>query len=199
MKKISILIVVALFAAANVSAQGVELGLKGGLNFANQTFESANFSVSPDARTGFHAGAFLTLFVTDNFAIQPEFLFSVQGSKFDIGGFGEISNTFNYVNIPILLRYNPVDIFNIHVGPQVGLLMSAVSEISGTKQDIEDLKSTDLGLAFGAGVDLPFGLVGGVRYIMGISNISDDASADDSLKNNVFQVYVGYKLLSKKK
>jgi len=199
MKKITILFVVALFAASAVSAQGVELGLKGGLNFANQKFEGSGFSISPDARTGFHGGAFLTLFVTDNFALQPEFLFSIQGSKFDFGGFGEISNTFNYVNIPILLRYNPVDIFNIHAGPQVGLLMSAVSEFDGSKEDIEGVKSSDIGFAFGAGVDLPLGLVGGVRYVMGLSNISEDSGDGESLKNNVFQIYVGYKLFSKKK
>lgn len=199
MKKL-LLSFAALLIVASLSAQGVELGLKAGLNFANQKFEGSGFSISPDARTGFHGGAFLTLFLTDNFAIQPEALFSIQGSTFDVGSLGEYKNNLNYLNIPILLRYNPIDLFNIHVGPQVGLLLSAQGEFNGTKESIkDDFNSSDIGLAFGAGIDLPFGLAGGLRYTMGLSNVAEGTSSGESVKNNVFQIYVGYKLVSLKK
>ena len=78
-------------------------------------------------------------------------------------------------------------------------MIAANSVVDGEKEDIkEDLTTLDLGLAFGGGVDLPMGLNFTVRYVLGLSNIAADVEDDSTLKNNVFQFSIGYKLFGKK-
>jgi hypothetical protein len=110
------------------------------------------------------------------------------GSKFD----DEVSKI-DYVSIPVLIRFNFAKIVNIHVGPQFGVLLSAKAEDVDFK---DELKSTDLGVAAGVGLDLPMGLIVSARYVAGLSDIND-AGGDLKLKNNVMQLSVGYKLFGK--
>lgn len=189
MKKL--LLFAALMCIASVGYSQVGVGLKGGLNFANQNFETDGLDISPDGRTGFHFGAYLNISLGDKFGLQPEALFSQKGSEFEIAGFTSESN-FNYVDIPVLVRYNITDIFSLHAGPQVSVLLSAEDE-DGT--DIEDnITGSEFALAFGAQVDLPLGLIGGARYNLGLSDINDVDSGGTEVKNRVFQLYVGWKL-----
>ena len=65
----------------------------------------------------------------------------------------------------------------------------------GEDFDIEVLrKTTDIGIALGAGVDVPAGpgsfLVEG-RYTLGLTNI-DDSEDDDAIKNRSAAVMIGY-------
>jgi hypothetical protein len=191
MKKLIVLLVVTMTGTA-LYAQGVSGGLKVGVNLANQKFESDGFSITPDSRTSFHVGGFLTAMITESFGVQPEVLYNSVGSKFDISG-SDVVQKFNYLSVPILLRYNPVPVFNLHAGPQFGILLSATQEFDGDSEDIEDVKTLDLGLGFGAGLDLPMGLTASLRYTLGLSNIADTDDDDATMKNNVFQVSIGYK------
>lgn len=189
MKKIFLSTMMLIGAYGFTQAQ-ISGGIKGGLNFANQEYSADGFSVSPDSRTSFHFGAFAVINFSDNLGLQPELLYSSKGSEFEFGGATETSK-FNYLDVPILLRYSINEMISFHAGPQVSLLMSAEDD-DGT--DIKDsFTGTDLSLSFGGQVDLPMGLVGGLRYNLGLSNILED-DAGGEVKNKVFQIYVGYKL-----
>jgi len=173
------------FAQAQISG-----GIKGGLNFANQEYSSDGFNISPDARTSFHLGAFAVINFSDKLGLQPELLYSGKGSEFNVSG-SSFTQKFTYLDVPILLRYSITEMISLHAGPQISLLMSAEDEDG---DDISDsVSGSDLGLSFGGQVDLPMGLVAGVRYNLGLSNIDDTNSGGD-VKNKVFQIYVGYKL-----
>jgi hypothetical protein len=135
--------------------------------------------------------------VSETFGIQPELLYNSVGSKFDIAG-ADYVYQLDYVTLPIMLRYNPVPIFNIHLGPQFGFLMSAKAKYDGDSEDIKDgYKGLDLGAGIGLGVDLPMGLGLSARYVIGLSNIAEEADAEESLKNNTVQLAVSYKLFGK--
>ena len=189
MKKVllSFVFVVAASAAFAQLSGGIRLGM----NLANQKAEALGVSVSADSKVGLLGGLYLTANLSDKIAVQPELLYSSMGSKS-----GDISDAFGYLHIPILLRYNINENFNLHAGPQIGLLLSAKSD----GQDIKDqFKGTDFGASLGAGVD--FGKFnGGLRYYLGLSNISDidtqgiPGLGDISFKNTSFQIYLGYKL-----
>lgn len=198
MKKI---IITLLFAGASLysfSQTEFSIGLKGGPNFANiNTDESAGENYK--ARTGFHLGAF-ALIKGSKVGFQPEILFSQQGSKFKYSGSPDLKANFSYVNIPLIVKLYTIAGINLQVGPQIGLLTSAESEdynVSNgqiTKADIkDDLKKTDVSLALGVGWDLPFGLSIDGRYNWGLSDINSGA-APSSVKNQVWQFSVGYKL-----
>ncbi|MEQ8244261.1 outer membrane beta-barrel protein [Fulvivirga sp.] len=117
-------------------------------------------------------------------------LYSSKGSEFEFGGTTATAK-YNYLDIPILLRYSINEMISLHAGPQISLLMSAEDDDGNDLSD--GVTGSDLGLSFGGQIDLPAGLVGGLRYNLGLSNIAED-DAGGEVKNKVFQVYVGYKL-----
>ncbi len=132
---------------------------------------------------------------TEKLGLQPEVLFSMQGSKQDGYDYKVITN---YVNIPVLLRYDITDMFSVHAGPQFGVLLSADAEYSGGSQDIKEYyKGTDIGIAIGAEADdLPLNLGVGVRYILGLTNVAEEDIdfEEASVKSGVIQIYVKFRL-----
>lgn len=191
MKKLVLTLTVIALAGASAFAQ-LSIGLKAGVNFANQKYSVEGYSISPEALTGFHVGAYLNIAASENISIQPELLYNSVGAKINDDVDGDYNMNFNYISVPVLLKYSPVPIFNVQVGPQFGFLMSAKAD----DEDIKDsYKGLDLGAAIGAGVDLPMGLNFTARYVLGLSNIYETEEDDDtSIKNNVIQLSIGYRL-----
>jgi hypothetical protein len=181
--------------------QGIIGGAKAGMNLANQKYTSDGFALDTKVRPGVHLGVYALYMINEQFGVQPELLFAMQGSKWDFGGDDE-KFKFNYLQLPILLRYNITEAISIHLGPQFGFLLSAeVEEEDGDTEDIKDnIKGLDFAAATGAEYEMPNGLGFGARYVLGLSNIADPEDPDDNveLKNRTFQLYVKYILFGKK-
>jgi hypothetical protein len=188
MKKLIFSMAFVAFFTTGVMAQGVGVGVKAGLNFANQTLSSGAFSATPDGRTSFHAGVFAT-FKFGSFGLQPEVLYNSVGAKYSSSDVAKI----DYVSVPVLLRFNFAKIVNIHAGPQFGILLSAKRDDVDVKDSLE---SSDLSLASGIGLDLPMGLTASARYVIGLKDINA-SSAGVNTKNHVLQLSVGYKFIGK--
>ncbi len=180
-----------------VAQQQVKFGPKAGLNFAN--LSGLNDS---EMKTSFHVGAVAEIKFNEKFSIQPEVVYSAQGTKytetFPVLGTVETSLNNDYINIPILAKYYIVDGFSVEAGPQVGFLMKSESKVEGgsgsvTTDSKDNFKSTDFGLGLGLAYDLPVGLFVNARYNLGLSDIRENTSAGDAVKNNVIQVGIGYK------
>lgn len=173
-------------------AQGVSGGLKLGLNLANQTFSGNGYFSSPSFRPSLHAGGYLTAMISSKLGVQPEILYSGQGAKN-----GDYVLKVNYITVPVLVRFNITERFNVHAGPQIGILASAKEKLQSESNDIKDeIKGTDIGIAAGLGVDLPMGLNFGFRFVKGMSNIAEN-SGNLKVKNYNLQFSVGYKLFGK--
>jgi len=190
LKKVTLL---ALFTSIGVGAfaQGqFSVGLKGGLNFANLDVTSVKNTY--DSRTGYHAGAF-ALVKFGNIGVQPEVIYSQQGSEIDFSG-RTINSNFSYVNVPIMVKLYTVAGINLQAGPQFGFLTNDPQVVNPDGEAISDaVKKSDISLGLGVGWDLPFGLTIDGRYNLGLQNVSDDPSFD--IKNQVFQFSLGYKLI----
>jgi hypothetical protein len=187
-------------------AQKAEFGIKGGLNIANQNF-SGDEAPSPSSIVGFHIGGFVGIKISDKFSIQPELLYSTQGSKFSeiLSIEGEDYNVdatlkMAYINIPVMFKYYVAEKFNLEAGPQIGFLTSCKMKVEALGQsETEDVKdsfeSIDFGLNLGAGYDFTEKLSAGVRYNFGLSNVAKTEAGDNTeIKNSVFSLSVGYKL-----
>src|SRR5688572_14849441 len=132
------------FVIDNAMAQAqVALGLKGGLNFAK--LNADDFSTKN--RTGYHIGAFATFKLT-KIAIQPELIFSQQGSEVKNPSLGNVESNFSYINIPVMLKIYLVGGLNLQVGPQFGFLTSAEIDDEDVKNE---MKNSDLSVGLGAG------------------------------------------------
>ncbi len=193
MKKIMAIV---LFCASTTAfAQNFELGLKGGVNVSN--FTGGNFQdAKAKSLVGFHAGAFVSFFLGNNFAIQPEVLFSSQGAKLE-SATNKSNLEVSYINVPILAKYRFDNGFYIEAGPQIGFRAKDLSSGSGTVE--EHAKKTDLSLAAGLGFHSKMGLGIGARYTAGLSKVGDfDASAgiDPNFKNGVLQFSLFYTLFN---
>lgn len=189
MKKTRILLLALFVVGASASAFSqaqFSLGVKGGLNFAN--LDVSDIPGTYQNRTGYHLGAF-GLFKFTKIGIQPEIIFSQQGSEVKDPQLGSFESNFSYVNIPIILKLYTVAGINLQAGPQFGFLTSAKL---GDESIKDELKGSDFSLGLGVGWDLPFGLTIDGRYNLGLSDVSDESASE--IKNQVWQVSVGYKL-----
>ena len=188
MKKTLLTLSFALIAFIGVSQAKLEIGLKAGANISNTSFDATG--VDTESITSLHAGAY-GLIKVSKIGIQPEILFSKQGSDVSLAGFSDEFD-FTYVNIPVMLKLYLAAGLNLQVGPQFGLLLNA-EDSEG--EDIKDqLKGSDLSAAFGLGWDAPFGLQANIRYVLGLSDINDLAGSSDALKNRTLQIAIGYRL-----
>lgn len=193
MKKISFLLLVVLSGSCLWAQKQASFGLKGGINIASTTNSQGDQSGS---RVGFHAGLLGHIHLAPEWSLQPEIVYSSQGSKYTTEASGtptEHQLALNYVNIPLLLQYNFDNGFRLQTGPQVGFLASVADKVQGTETGIftsDDFKSTDFSWSFGLGYlsYSGFGIDG--RYNLGVSNINDFGTA--TVKNRVFQVGVFY-------
>jgi len=195
--------------ATAVSAQvQLAIGLKGGLNFASLNTNSS-VKANYGNRTGYHAGAYV-MFKFSKVAIQPELIFSKQGQTYTVNSKNYNSN-YDYINIPIIVKFYIAGGFNLQAGPQFGFLASSkgyVRDAAGnisTGQDLKNfVKSSDVSVGVGFGWDLPFGVNIGARYNIGLSDINKDSGSTSTTqtsslgtstaKNQVIQVSVGYRL-----
>jgi long-subunit fatty acid transport protein len=204
MKKI-ILSAVAVMAFGFTNAQSAKFGLKAGLNVANQVY-SGSVAPSPSSIVGFNLGGFVDVKITDKFSIQPEVLYSTQGSKFNMTVFNggtnyNTENTFKlaYLNIPVMFKYYAAEKFSFEAGPQIGFLIDSklVVNVLGqsVSQDAKDLfEKIDFGFNLGAGYEISKKFSTVVRYNIGLSNVIKTESGDDSkINNNVLSLSLGYK------
>ena len=195
-------------------ASGIKGGFKIGASMAKLHGDDVEdltdlFGEDQKSRIGFCAGGFITFNITDMFAIQPEVLYTMKGTKYEEEILGETLKVWiklDYLEIPVLVKIivptpGGVKPF-LFAGPVLALKLSGKikAEYAGESEedDIEDedMKSTDFGLVIGAGVDFGLGVPGtgkmtlDVRYSLGLSTIS--AFEGDDVKNGVFSLMVGF-------
>lgn len=144
------------------NAQHANIGVKGGLNA--YTINN-NFDPDKNLKLGFHVGLMGHIHLADPIALQPELVFSTQGSK---------NTNLNYINMPLLFKYMYNNGFRLQVGPQVGFLVGAKSKINDVQTDVkENFEGVDLGVTVGISYVNPatnFGF--DVRYNHGLTDIS---------------------------
>lgn len=181
MKKVLILFAFA-FSSTVIFAQGVDFGIKAGVNFASITDASGL-----DNRTGFVAGVFVGGKFNDNLGIQADLLYSQQGAEFNAGDFN-----LDYVNVPIVLKYYVAQGLNFQLGPQFGVIINeeAQTVVGETINDIAT-KNFDISAVLGAGYDLPMGIRLEGRYNFGLSDVPEEGKG----KNSVITLSVGYSFL----
>jgi hypothetical protein len=185
MKKLLVLVFVLSSVVIAQAQVQVALGLKAGVNVSKLNTDE----VESSSITAFHGGAF-ALFKFTVIGIQPELLFSQQGTSIDDVDFGEGDLKMSYMTVPVMVKFYFPGGFNLQAGPQFGFLNSA--EFDG--QNVEDsFKSSDVTANVGLAWDAPFGLVLDARYNIGLSDVSDD-NQFGSVKGNTFQFSLGYKI-----
>lgn len=182
MKKIILTAALILGFTTYAQAQFLQFGLKGGVNLSNFTggkMEGFDFN----SITSFHGGLVVEMNLIDNFSIQPELLYSTQGSE--IEGLGEqIKNELGYISIPVLAKfYLTPGKLSIEAGPQFSFLLDERNDV-----DMSDAESFDFGLAGGLSYKITKNIFISGRYIAGLTEVNKDAE----VKNSNIQASIGF-------
>lgn len=181
------------------ATSNIKFGAKGGLNLANLVGDDAG---DANVFVGFNAGFFIEIPVADKLLFQPEILYSAQGSKSEgvVDGFNvDATLKFNYINVPLLFKYQVANKFSLEAGPYIGFLTSAKLkfDVEGLGSDTVDMKdevkSTDFGLGLGMNYEFSDVIFANARYQGGLTEIGDSEAGGNNVKNSVFQIGLGFR------
>ena len=195
MKKTFLLLVVAIVGvSASSNAQEYwNFGIKGGANFSNMSSDGYE---NNNSRTGFHLGVLAEIPVGDRFSLQPEVLYSTQGTK-DEGANYTDEYKLDYIQVPLIAKFYLIDGLALEAGPSFNFLVNEEYNYESNLLDIRadsELASTfELGGALGASYRFNNGFFLNGRYVLGFTDAFDSDNFDeDAIKNNGFQLGVGF-------
>lgn len=177
MKK-AIILFVTLACVGTLQAQMLQFGLKGGANFSKLEGDGSIGSTY----TSFHFGAVVELKLLENLSLQPEVLYSSQGTQVNEAGFKDIN--YNYITAPVLAKiYLTSRKLSLEAGPQFAFL------VNENVADQFEAETFDFAAAIGLGYTFNnhFFLQG--RYVLGLT----EANKDAEVTNRVIQLSLGYK------
>lgn len=179
--KFNLIIFMAIIMVSTASAQPMAVGIKGGLNFYNL---SGTNEGSYDSRTSFHLGLLGHVHMSEEFALQPELMYSSQGTEYG----NNQKLILDYINVPVLFQYMFDNGFRLQAGPQLGFLVGAKADGDDV---MDNFKGVDFGLTFGASyLNPPSGFGVDFRYNHGLTDINESNGADSY--NRGFQLGVFY-------
>jgi len=157
-------------------SQDVKYGVKGGMTVSNLDYEDVPIT-NNDHRNGFVFGAFVEFGLSENLFVVTELQFSGEGA--DKEGFRN-----DYLNLPVILKYNVFGSVSVGVGPQVGL------KVNKKDDNFKNFVFAAVGY-FEYSITDEFAI--DARYNYGISNVFDDSVTPEA-KNGVIQFGINYKL-----
>jgi len=187
-----------------------QIGIKAGLNFANVSKAS---SINNSSRSGFHVGLFLAPASKRIISSRTELIFSRQGYNYKSG-----TNTGNvnldYIMLPQYMSINITKYFSIQFGGQMAYLLNAKVDSSnggsgsGSGNQIMDLYNR-IDYGYGGGIEIHpvMGLIIGARANISLGNLYKMPEPGQQpsfipkvdVKNNVFQIFAGWKFGGNKK
>jgi hypothetical protein len=193
MKKKNLIIALFFGMVASISAQNKtyhksNAGIKGGYNLAAVNYDGQG---ETGQRHGFHVGVYGEEFISENFSIQPELMYSQQGYEIRDNN-GTFTQKLNYINLPVMLKAYPSKNFFLEAGPQIGLAISHKEVYDGLFSGSQeyDPNNFDWGMNFGGGFKTDSGISLGVRYHLGLGDLYDSGKAH----NRVWQFSIGFDL-----
>jgi hypothetical protein len=205
MKKLFLVLITFSF-VTTVNSQILKLGIKGGASVVNFVGDDAN---NTESFVTFHAGAVSELKLSKKFALQPELIYSQQGSSRTTRTETPIESSLNfsdielsYVQVPLLAKFYITNKLSFEIGPRIGFLLSAKDDFSFRTDnnrtegevDIKDsIKNADLSFVLSLSHFFGKKFFVNTRYNIGTSNIFED---DTNIKNAVFQCSIGYLFLN---
>ena len=196
MKHLTI-ILITLLSCTFINAQvEIKPGIKAGMNIAGLSNLEENGGIRSEKITTFHIGATLSFKFARFYTLQPEVLYSKQGSEYKNFGFdGTQSIELNYLSIPVNNKfYISNSGLNFQIAPVIDILLS--------HKNVNNPQKVDIAIAGAIGYDIGNGLVMSIGYKQGITDLLarnvdtgngyETTDVSDLILNNVIQLSVGY-------
>ena len=192
-----------LLALTSLQAQ-TRFGVTGGVHLAHISTNDADINDEKRAMPGYQLGI-----VTDvplgkggGWSFQNRILFQLKGTGISHGDHTD-KIRFNSLDLPISLHYQSKSGFFLAGGPNLGFNLAASEKADAGVEKLElgsepgQLNRTDFGLDLRAGMRLKSGLIIGLNYLRGLSNIQNTPNM--TWNNHVLGLQVGYFFAAKGK
>ncbi|ASK32660.1 hypothetical protein CEY12_03085 [Chryseobacterium sp. T16E-39] len=203
----------------NKEKDPITFGIKGGANSAQ--FSEQQLSAN-NQKIGFNAGAFVNIPLSKQFSVQPEVLYNQLGAKSVLSSSEvttgattvktqrDFKTTLNYISVPVMVQFKPVDNFYIEAGPEFSYFIdgknkgettvtSTTNSIATTQKtsvsetiNKDDINRFNFGLGLGLGYYFTPHLGINARYVNSLTKIEKSRPAADN-NNRVFQLGLNYK------
>jgi len=178
----------------------VKFGIVAGANISNiVNINNANFNTN--TIVGWNVGASLDIPIVRPLSFEGEVLFSQKGYKAYTAD-GDFTQRTNWIDVPLLAKFQLAPAFNLVVGPQISFLTStkntyrsgfnSVSEEVYTR-DADGFNKSLVGGVIGVGIDLSPNVELRGRYTLDLQDNSSDGVTYPDYRNQVFQVGLGFK------
>ena len=174
----------------------LNFGIKAGGSYTDLGTSKNNVRVSGHYK--YHYGIFLETQLSKKFRFQPELVYSKQGGVGDTFSFNIFYNNtiaINYLNLPLMFEFFPLERFYLSFGPQIGFLLDSNVQRTGTIYD--DIKGMDFSFGLGTGFDFKkWGI--GLRFNKGLTDITPEPNIsvnDRKVNNSVLQLSIYYSVL----
>ena len=169
---------------------GPKFGVRVGANISNQEFKSSSITVEPQSKFGLDFAVVADLPLGEVVSFGPELHWLQKGYDIeDFNGLGELTGTLNYLELPLLIKFNFGEEAKFFVmgGPSIGYLLDYKIESNGVELEpnYDFVNRLELGAHLGAGVGIG-PIVIDVRYMLGLSDIAKDDPSFEEIKNTAF-------------
>lgn len=194
-----------------VKAGITNAGMQGdAVNSLQSLIDFSNGAITTGNRTGFFAGGYVNIPITEQFSIEPSLLysqkgyelrgeFSVKGAEFLSAGAKAQLNT-TYIDLPVVAKAN-FNGFQVFAGPQVSYLADAklrttvgalgFNIVDNTIDAKGQFNNIDFALTGGVGYQFGNGFSVSASYDHGLSKVDNGQNFDSY--NRAFKVGVGFK------
>jgi len=181
MKSLKILLVGTFIVLLSNSASAQAFGVRAGVNISSISGDYSNST----SKTGYYAGIYKEIpLVKSLLFIQPEIQYSSQGFSNNIADY-----KIDYITVPVLAKIYAVKLLSFETGPQFGFKINDKSDPNNPLIDPDfDYETFDPAWAFGASLNLPFGLSINGRFISSFNSVFKEGDYNSPGKNQVFQV-----------
>ena len=202
MKKTLTLLILA-FSILNGFSQTLNYGVGAGLSYNSLVISNFGDNVDPKYKLGFQINAAIGYNINDKIGLRTEPGFANRGTILSYTGLPDSKININYISIPLLFKFSPIDKLSLLFGPEFSHRLTAKSKSDGNTTDIKSLYDSkiDFGITAGLSYRLIDKLELGLRYNRGfISTISDLRFTDEfgndkgkaSLCNQGFTISLTY-------
>ena len=191
MQKVYLLITV-LFISLNMSAQFLNWGIKGGVNY-NENGDIRAFSLddpnsfekfSSNQEVGYHIGILSEIKLPLFLYIRPELFYTHTESSYDFDtDNGKLK--MDKLELPVLLGFRVFKIGRFFFGPNFSYIMNTKLSVPDTVENISNVTSDDFIVSGQIGLGLNFGKIGAdIRWETGFSDTEASFITENLIPEN---------------
>ena len=160
----------------------LQFGIIAGLNLTDLYTSNAVSNMN----SGFNAGGFVRVPLTNSIAIEPELYVSTKGSSVIYNSLllnGTANFNLTYMEMPVMAVFNMTRLVNLQIGPDVSYLINGqVKNLSNVSLfdfqqnlNVTNFNRLDAGIVVGVGLDVK-SVTMGMRYNLGLIKVGKTQS-----------------------